>query len=106
MVDCIIMDLKDNVATVIHKTVAGDHMTIADTKMNEVGTVVAVDEIPFAHKISLTDIRQGDKIVKYGQLIGKATMDIPLGGYAHVHNIVSIEGSEKVVSVNQDKGEV
>ena len=34
------------------------------------------NDIPFGHKISLTDISKGDLIYKYGQIIGIASDEI------------------------------
>jgi altronate dehydratase len=45
--------------------------------------------VPLGHKIARTDIRSGDKILKYGAPIGVATADIPAGAHVHVHNIRS-----------------
>lgn len=30
---------------------------------------------------------EGQDVVEYGQVIGRATADIPAGGYVHIHNI-------------------
>ena len=45
--------------------------------------------VPLGHKIARTDIRAGDKILKYGAPIGMATADIPAGAHVHVHNVRS-----------------
>ncbi len=45
-------------------------------------------EIPFGHKISLSDINKGDLIYKYGQIIGIATNKIKKGSHVHTHNIM------------------
>ena len=98
MADCIIMNPQDNVATLIKKVRAGDVLDIADTRMEHFGRVTAIESIPFAHKICLKDLKRGDLVIKYGQIIGRASADIPCGSYAHVHNVISIEGSEQVAS--------
>lgn len=43
--------------------------------------------VPFGHKIALCDIKQGEKIIKYGHPIGYATTDIKSGSHVHTHNI-------------------
>lgn len=96
--DCIVMNEKDNVATVLKKTSPGDRLVIADSEMREVGSATAVQEIPFAHKICLSGIRTGEMVIKYGQVIGRAKVDIARGEYVHVHNVESIEGTEHVKS--------
>lgn len=45
--------------------------------------------VPIGHKIARTDIKAGDKILKYGAPIGIATADIPAGAHVHVHNVRS-----------------
>lgn len=100
MADCIMLHPEDNVATVIKKTSGGDILTIANAQMEEIGEITATDDIPFAHKISLADLRVGEKIIKYGEVIGKASADIARGNYVHIHNVISIEGAEKIVGGN------
>ena len=39
------------------------------------------------HKISVTEIRPGEPILKYGQTIGFATAEIPAGSWVHTHNV-------------------
>ena len=38
------------------------------------------------HKIARSPIPRGAEIVKFGQVIGYATADIPAGAHVHVHN--------------------
>lgn len=49
--------------------------------------ITALDNIPFAHKILLTDLRAGENVIKYGYPIGHITQDLPAGSYVHTHNI-------------------
>ncbi len=49
--------------------------------------VTALDDIPIGHKVALSDIAEGDTIMKYGHDIGKAVAAIKLGGHMHVHNV-------------------
>jgi (2R)-sulfolactate sulfo-lyase subunit alpha len=50
-------------------------------------TITARDDVPLGHKLALSDIQEGDTILKYGHDIGRAVADIPKGGHAHVHNV-------------------
>jgi altronate hydrolase len=43
--------------------------------------------IPPAHKIALQEIRQGQPVRRYGQLIGVALRDIRSGEHVHTHNL-------------------
>ena len=46
-------------------------------------------EIPAGHKYALRDIKKGDFIVKYGEVMGRATCDIKKGEWVHTHNVKS-----------------
>ena len=42
--------------------------------------------VPRGHKFSVKPIRAGEAIVKFGQIIGFATKEIPAGEWVHEHN--------------------
>ena len=47
--------------------------------------LAATDKIPAGHKFALKDIKKGEYIVKYGEIIGRAIEDIKkrrVGSYA------------------------
>ena len=46
----------------------------ANVKIND--TLISKDDIPFGHKIALTEIKKNSYIYKYGQIIGIASKDI------------------------------
>jgi len=48
--------------------------------------VRSLEPIRPGHKLALSGIRRGEPIVKYGQVIGFASRDIPAGSWVHVHN--------------------
>ena len=68
-------------------------------KINEednVAVVIEADEggIAAGHKVALADIKAGEKIIKYGNCIGKATEDIKAGDWVHTHNVkTALEGA-------------
>ena len=81
-------ELSDTVGVVVvEKVKAGQEVTgwIMETDKSE--KLKALAEVPLGHKLALTDIKNGDTIVKYGNDIGRAIEDIPRGGYVHVHNV-------------------
>ena len=49
--------------------------------------VELLEDIDLGHKVALCDIHPGDKIIKYGTLIGLATAEIKKGEHVHTHNI-------------------
>ncbi|MPN58021.1 Galactarate dehydratase (L-threo-forming) [bioreactor metagenome] len=48
--------------------------------------------VPYGHKIAVRDIKAGEDILKYGEVIGRATDDIQKGAHVHVHNVESLRG--------------
>ena len=50
------------------------------------------EAIPFGHKVAIRNITAGEKIIKYGEVIGEATVDIMPGQHVHVHNLVGCRG--------------
>ena len=79
------IDKKDNVAVVLRKVEKG--WGVVWTKDGETASVQAMDTIPMYHKIAVRDISAGEPVVKYGEHIGIAAMDIPAGSHVHVHNV-------------------
>ena len=71
----------DNVAVAISGISKNEEVAVADV------TISAPEDIPAGHKIALTDIKAGEKIIKYGNPIGVAKCDIKKGEWIHVHNI-------------------
>ena len=47
------------------------------------------EKIPAGHKYTLRDISEGEYIIKYGEIIGRATQDIQIGEWVHTHNVRS-----------------
>lgn len=47
------------------------------------------DTIPAGHKYALIPIAKGEYVVKYGEIIGRATQDIAQGEWVHTHNVKS-----------------
>jgi altronate hydrolase len=43
--------------------------------------------IPFGHKVATAEIRAGEPVKKYGQIIGFASVDILPGDHVHTHNL-------------------
>src|SRR5206468_12067603 len=45
--------------------------------------------VGMGHKLALRDIKKGEAVYKYGQVIGFASHDIPAGSHVHVHNVAA-----------------
>ncbi|MBR2829600.1 MAG: UxaA family hydrolase [Solobacterium sp.] len=59
-------------------------------KGTELQTVKAEENIPYCHKIALTDLPAGSDVVKYGELIGRTTEDVKKGHWVSDRNILSV----------------
>lgn len=47
----------------------------------------ALDDIPAGHKVAVRPIAAGEPVHKYGEVIGIASCDVPVGAHVHVHNM-------------------
>lgn len=83
-------EAEDDVAVAIVNLSAGAGVKVMTIDGREVGFVKAVEEIPLGHKMSMRDIAEGEEVIKYGRLIGKATQAIPKGAHVHTHNLRSL----------------
>lgn len=86
MVRAIVLNPADNVATLIDPGRA-DELCILQGDAS--GEVRLAQDVAFGHKVCIADIPQGASILKYGQVIGRATRALKIGEHAHVHNIES-----------------
>ncbi|MBS3787120.1 UxaA family hydrolase [Candidatus Bipolaricaulota bacterium] len=48
------------------------------------------EEVPLTHKIALVDLEEGDEVIEYGEVIGRASQQIEAGEHVHTHNIKSL----------------
>ena len=53
----------------------------------EVEQVTTAGLVPCSHKIATAEIRQGEAVRKYAQIIGYASTDIRPGEHVHTHNV-------------------
>jgi len=88
--DAIVIKKRDNVATALRDIQPGEEVSIG---MGEEKRRVRVEgSVPYGHKFAVRDIAQGEDIIKYGEVIGRATSHIPFGTHAHIQNIESLRG--------------
>ncbi len=62
---------------------------IINAKDNVGVTLGGKGEIPAGHKYALKDILKGEYIIKYGEIIGRASQNIAAGEWVHTHNVKS-----------------
>lgn len=73
----------DNVATCLADAAAGNRIAI-DGK-----TIMLTDAVGRGHKFALAPITRGERVIKYGFEIGRATADIAVGAHVHSHNLAT-----------------
>lgn len=77
----------DNVAVALRPIARGEEVSVGDF------VITAREEIPQGHKISLSAIKKGDSVIKYGFAIGHALEDAEIGSWMHTHNVkTNLEG--------------
>lgn len=85
MLNAMIVEPQDNVVVAIEPIAKGDTVTYACK--NETKTLTALEDITIYHKLAARDIAKGEPIVKYGEHIGLAAVDIKAGEHVHCHNL-------------------
>lgn len=73
-------------------------------KGEEAEGVTLAEDIEKGHKFALKSIESGEKVIKYGEVIGRATADIAPGEHIHSHNMsTNLEGQ---LSYSYNKKEI
>jgi len=98
----IIMNELDNVATALVSLDVGKVSVHIGEKSIEIELKEAV---LIGHKFSLKYIGKGENVIKYGQIIGKASAPIESGRHVHTHNVESLRGrGDLSLTKNQEGG--
>ena len=77
----LVISPKDNVAIVLRDVVGGEELSLGGARL------IAAEDIPYTHKIALTDIPAGTAVIKYGEQIAESGRDIKKGERVHLHNL-------------------
>ena len=86
--DIIIHDKKDNVGVVvIEKIIPNQDCNCWIMENDDSTKIQSKNEILLGHKIAMTNLKEGDTIIKYGHDIGKVVKAINKGEHVHVHNV-------------------
>ena len=84
------IDTKDNVAMTTETLTKGETVSVLSDEAMEIDKVAVIADVPLPfHKIALGEIRIGEPVLKYGEIIGYATAPIERGEWVHVHNVES-----------------
>jgi hypothetical protein len=79
-----VLDHDDNVAVALENLKAG-------TELASVGPVVVTvrETIRAGHKVAIRPIERSGAVIKYGEVVGIASVSIAPGAHVHVHNVAS-----------------
>jgi altronate hydrolase len=72
---------RDNVAIARVPLSAGAELHIAGLRL------IARAAVPAGHKVALKHVATGETLVRYGQIIGRASKNIAPGDHVHTHNL-------------------
>lgn len=97
MQDFIRISKNDNVAVALRDLEAGESFRVGDID------IVLNEDIARGHKFTLTDISEGENIIKYGFPIGHATSKVAKGSHVHVQNIKTNLGDNLEYTYNPQK---
>lgn len=89
-IQALVLRKEDNVATAVAELQAGQSVDVRVEE--EVLKILVQEDIPYGHKFAVREIVCGEDILKYGEVIGRATKLIQQGCHAHVQNIESLRG--------------
>ena len=87
---------KDKVAVALAPLSAGMEISVGGA------SVVLREDIAQGHKFALTDIQEGEPVIKYGQPIGIAKESIPAGTWIHTHNMKTALGDLLTYTYNPE----
>lgn len=87
-VNALLMDSRDNVVTCVQDVEAGGQVIYR--KDGQTCTLTAKQAIPACHKVALMPLAEGEDVIKYGELIGRAKASVEEGGLVDHETIYSV----------------
>ena len=86
----VVMSEHDNVGNAIEEIKENDRITyVIKGKSFE---LAATGAVPFGFKVAVKPIGKGSDIIKYNEVIGKASQAIRAGECVHIHNVEGKRG--------------
>jgi len=86
----LVLDREDSVAVLLDPVANGEAVMLLDSGSQALGTVKVSTPIEPFHKIAIRGIGQGEHVIKYGEVIGRASRSILRGDHVHIHNVESV----------------
>jgi (2R)-sulfolactate sulfo-lyase subunit alpha len=77
----------DQVGVAVRDVASGEKLEGWVMEDDSTVSVTAKKDIPLGHKVAIAGVKKGDRVIKYGQSIGRATEDIEVGDHVHTHNL-------------------
>ncbi len=77
----VLMSARDNVAVTRTFLGAGETLRAGGAELT------MIEDIPAGHKVAIAPIAAGEKVLRYGEAIGLASVAIPAGAHVHTGNI-------------------
>ncbi|MBO3751039.1 UxaA family hydrolase [Streptosporangiaceae bacterium NEAU-GS5] len=74
---------EDDVAIAVRDLEPGPHRT------SNGRTLEITEPVALGHKIALRSLAQGEHVVRFGMVIGSATVPVEPGSWVHTHNLAS-----------------
>lgn len=96
----LVLRADDNVGVAVDGLARGDSVTVGDIHLTASSTV------PSGHKIAIRPIATDGAVLKYGQLIGRASRDIQVGDHVHVHNLAMADEARREVGTAAVRADV
>lgn len=79
----LLMSPDDNCLIARTALIAGEALEI------DGAAVILPEDIPLGYKVARRALQPGDKVLRYGALIGTVTTEVAPGAMLHTHNLVS-----------------
>ena len=86
-VNALLMNSTDNVVTTVAEIAKGENVCFM--KGSEYVILKAMEDIPYCHKVALSDLTVGSEVVKYGESLGRLVCDVAKGGWVNDQNLKS-----------------
>ena len=80
-VNALLMNSTDNVVTTVAEIAKGENVCFM--KGSEYVILKAMEDIPYCHKVALSDLTVGSEVVKYGESLGRLVCDVAKGGWVN-----------------------
>jgi altronate dehydratase small subunit len=91
----LMLNPMDSVAIALERIPEGNMVTVTCESVTY--SVQVKSEIEFGHKFAVKNVDRGQNILKYGEVIGKASASIEAGEHVHVHNLEGTRGRGDII---------